>query len=367
LVPENVEDPKEIPPTIIFVNNKQNALQISQTLQRRLPNALQVRPPLPTDVQAGHDVRSQAEKIIAMFYADHSQTLKQLTFEQFQSGECRILVATDAFGVGMDIINIQRVIQWGVAGLDNIDTLIQRFGRCARDQSVQGMCILYYEQSYFGSRSENNASQQSQPAQRKRTKQPPPSGDTSHSTTKRSARDMRDAMEEVLWRFINDIDQGCRRVHILEYYADPARSSAEPLASGPCCDLDSEDQINEYPCGYKCPEFPRGLVGDQPQIKTQSGQAKPKPPTEQQKNSLQQALLHWRQEVYRKDWKAKGLFMPSWVISDKSINAIIANCTRIDNITSLFSIPGFSWDTGHTAKYGMCVNTTVRYLITYLE
>jgi ATP-dependent DNA helicase RecQ len=102
-------------------------------------------PRLPGPPQYGFDVRSLAESIIAVYYADFSTTLKQCIHQQFVTGEARILVATTAYGVGIDIPHIQRVIQWGMMKLDDLDDLVQRFGRCVQSRNVQGLCILYYE------------------------------------------------------------------------------------------------------------------------------------------------------------------------------------------------------------------------------
>jgi hypothetical protein len=326
-------------------------------LQGRLPVEQRVRPPMPIPAIAGHDIRSPAEKTIALFYADLAPGLKQATFEQFLSGECRILVATDAFGAGMDIPHIKRVIQWGVGGVDDLDTLVQRFGRCARNSELQGMCILYYEETYHGTRSQDldvndeetqSAGRTSQTTKRNRRK---PVG-KSQTGTKRTPLDTRNAMDPGLWKFINT-DDGCRRMPILEYYADPALDAEYMgvLATGPCCDLDSEDAIMNYPCAEGCPEFPRTLAIDPDENHT-SQAVRVKAPSERQKEATLEALRSWRRDVYKKDWKAKGVFMPDWILSDKSLSRISANCTRITNIESLLATPGFSWDSGHQARYG---------------
>jgi len=62
------------------------------------------------------------------------------------------MIATSAWGLGINDIGVERVIQWGVKRLDNLDTLVQRFGRCARDPTKQGPCLLFTEKVYIGPR-----------------------------------------------------------------------------------------------------------------------------------------------------------------------------------------------------------------------
>lgn len=57
-------------------------------------------------------------------------------------------MVTDAFGIGINISNIIRVVQREALNLDNLDILKQRFGCTGRDLSIQDICILYYKESY---------------------------------------------------------------------------------------------------------------------------------------------------------------------------------------------------------------------------
>jgi hypothetical protein len=64
-----------------------------------------------------------------------------------ESGRCRIVVCTDAFGLGVDISNIERIIQWGVDEKLSISSLTQRVGRAARNQHLIGQAIIYVNKS----------------------------------------------------------------------------------------------------------------------------------------------------------------------------------------------------------------------------
>ncbi|KAI7822050.1 P-loop containing nucleoside triphosphate hydrolase protein, partial [Gamsiella multidivaricata] len=80
--------------------------------------------------------------IIAYFNADLKTETKELYMLKFKRGEIRILLSTEAAGMGCDISDILRVVQFRFP--NNITVLAQRLGRAARDPSLQGLGILIY-------------------------------------------------------------------------------------------------------------------------------------------------------------------------------------------------------------------------------
>ncbi|KAF8430079.1 hypothetical protein EV426DRAFT_513349, partial [Tirmania nivea] len=48
--------------------------------------------------------------------------------ERFVEGNCRILICTDACGIGLDIPDIERVVQWRLSQCCNLSSLYQRLG-----------------------------------------------------------------------------------------------------------------------------------------------------------------------------------------------------------------------------------------------
>ncbi|KAJ7482618.1 P-loop containing nucleoside triphosphate hydrolase protein, partial [Mycena latifolia] len=65
----------------------------------------------------------------------------------FKAGIVRILVCTDAAGMGCDIPDIELVVQWKLP--KNLSSWIQRAGRAARARGATGMAILLVERSAF--------------------------------------------------------------------------------------------------------------------------------------------------------------------------------------------------------------------------
>ncbi|KAF9157571.1 ATP-dependent DNA helicase sgs1 [Mortierella sp. AD010] len=57
---------------------------------------------------------------------------------KFVKGDIDVLLATEAAGMGCDIPDVVQVIQYG-----DMPSLVQRFGRAARDPKIQGFGILY--------------------------------------------------------------------------------------------------------------------------------------------------------------------------------------------------------------------------------
>ncbi|KAF9554249.1 hypothetical protein EC968_009724, partial [Mortierella alpina] len=64
---------------------------------------------------------------------------------KFRRGDTRILLCTEAAGMGCDISDILRVVQFKFP--PSISTLAQRLGRAARDPNLQGSGILMYTRS----------------------------------------------------------------------------------------------------------------------------------------------------------------------------------------------------------------------------
>lgn len=81
--------------------------------------------------------------------------------EQYSQGDLRILVATNAFGMGIDQPDVRLVVHFQMPA--NIDALYQEMGRAGRD-NLHSTCLLLYAkkdkglQSYFLSTSEAPAS-----------------------------------------------------------------------------------------------------------------------------------------------------------------------------------------------------------------
>ena len=75
------------------------------------------------------------------YYAELPEEEKQAGFEAFMSGEKKIMVATNAFGMGIDKEDIRYIIHFNLA--KDLESYWQEIGRSGRD-GKEADCILYY-------------------------------------------------------------------------------------------------------------------------------------------------------------------------------------------------------------------------------
>lgn len=67
--------------------------------------------------------------------------------DDFTAGKYRVIVATNAFGMGVDIPDISTVIHYGVP--KDVDGYCQEIGRAARSSSIKGKCYLLWGKADF--------------------------------------------------------------------------------------------------------------------------------------------------------------------------------------------------------------------------
>jgi superfamily II DNA helicase RecQ len=67
---------------------------------------------------------------------------KRLVFQQFREGRTPIMLATKAFGMGIDIDDVKNVYHYAVSG--NLSDYVQEIGRAARKATMTGYAITDY-------------------------------------------------------------------------------------------------------------------------------------------------------------------------------------------------------------------------------
>ncbi|KAH9171531.1 P-loop containing nucleoside triphosphate hydrolase protein, partial [Lactarius sanguifluus] len=151
------------------------------------------------------------------FHAGIADDDKKRIQQQWQCGECKIIVATVAFGMGVDKANVRFVIHYDVPS--SIDAYCQETGRAGRDGEV-AECILYY--TYYDTQrrmSQINKDKEIDEEQKNRKRQ---------------------ALYTVNAFCLNEID--CRRMLILNHYTeafDPAS------CNGTCDNCASTGEVTE--------------------------------------------------------------------------------------------------------------------------
>lgn len=97
------------------------------------------------ELQEAHDyLRSKPEwhdTGVAAYFSILSEEYKISAMEEFKNGQVLVLLATEAAGMGCDVSDIVRVIQFGAPPC--ILTLVQRLGRAARTPGIRGYGIVF--------------------------------------------------------------------------------------------------------------------------------------------------------------------------------------------------------------------------------
>ena len=93
-------------------------------------------------------VRSADWRLVASDYGKKDKEQKAAIVQEFKEGMKRMIVATKAFGMGVDISDIDRV--YHVAPSSTFVDYIQEIGRAARDADVQGVAATdYHERDFY--------------------------------------------------------------------------------------------------------------------------------------------------------------------------------------------------------------------------
>jgi superfamily II DNA/RNA helicase len=123
-----ITSPKDIPKTLIFIDSVIAVILTARRLRRYLKK---------------HMPSVVATDVIRTYYSSTDEVKKAETLKMIKSGEARIVLCTDSLSLGVDIRDIEIVVQWGVTGRLLLNSLVQRIGRAARDPKVQGVAVVF--------------------------------------------------------------------------------------------------------------------------------------------------------------------------------------------------------------------------------
>lgn len=82
---------------------------------------------------------------VTYFHGQLTQEAKIENQEKFMKEEANIIVATSAFGMGIDKDNVKRVIHFDIS--DSLENYIQEAGRAGRDTKLFASCYILYNES----------------------------------------------------------------------------------------------------------------------------------------------------------------------------------------------------------------------------
>lgn len=100
------------------------------------------------DLRVKSWVRPENWRLAASYYGKKDKEQKAGIIKEFKEGTKRLIVATKAFGMGVDISDIDRV--YHVAPSSTFVDYIQEIGRAARDAGIQGVAATdFHERDFY--------------------------------------------------------------------------------------------------------------------------------------------------------------------------------------------------------------------------
>lgn len=130
--------PAAIPKTVIFMDSRSGANAAAAAMR--------------TDICSRHSSvsRTEAERIIRLYHGKTAGSTQTRTLDEFRkpgaTSAIRILVATEALGLGVDLPDIEHIVQYALPLSCSIRTLWQRAGRAVRTvNNIQGYFTFMYE------------------------------------------------------------------------------------------------------------------------------------------------------------------------------------------------------------------------------
>ncbi|KAF7338756.1 ATP-dependent DNA helicase Q-like 3 [Mycena sanguinolenta] len=129
IVPSTMTKPEDIKLAFVYSDDIKDGNKLVDHLNGRVPEPYRDR------------------GLIRPYNASMSIEYRAHVMKLFKAGIIRVLVCTDAAGMGCDIPNVELVVQWKAA--QNLSSWIQRAGRAARGPGTWGIAVMLVEKSAF--------------------------------------------------------------------------------------------------------------------------------------------------------------------------------------------------------------------------
>jgi len=260
-------------------------------------------------IQAYHSELAEADKRAI------STEFGKADSEWWNSSCNRIIVATDAMGMGINNPDVKRVVQWRQP--KDMCTLIQRAGRAARGPNVDGEFVWLVESWCY--KEGENTQQIDKNSELNRTASP--SGP--HRPSKQSKKAKQNAerqakLPDSFWQMINS--GICIRKCILKHFGEDVSRHPSPAV---CCSYCSTIEIPLPPkpkLSFSTAKSARWIV-----------------------TATKEALLTWRESKATELFASFNYTDPAIIMCDRAINEISKVAASIDSLATLKEAFGRRW------------------------
>jgi len=132
--------------SLLVEKEEEKYLRLLEILNERSGPALIY---IPTSTSKCDDIAERlatdiSPRKVASFHARLESEHKSRILQEYLSGEIDIIVATTAFGMGVDKPDIQTVIHYEVS--DSLENYAQEAGRGARDKALEALCPILFDE-----------------------------------------------------------------------------------------------------------------------------------------------------------------------------------------------------------------------------
>lgn len=133
MIPDSAILAHQIPLGMVFIDNINEGMALVTHFRNRLPIRL----------------RPRGSELVRLFNGEFDPVTRKAYLADFRNGGTRILVGTDAMGMGVDIKRILTVAQWEMSPILNASVLYQRLGRAGRDRTMSAYGKLFVQSKYL--------------------------------------------------------------------------------------------------------------------------------------------------------------------------------------------------------------------------
>ncbi|KAE9387374.1 P-loop containing nucleoside triphosphate hydrolase protein [Gymnopus androsaceus JB14] len=343
IIPSNICSNEQIPKTFLYADNVIKGVDIEDHLTELLPSEM------------------QALGIIRVYSSAFSHEYRAEVMRLFRIGKVRVLICTDAAGMGCNLPDVDLVVQWKLPG--TISSFVQRAGRAARAPNHRGLAVLLVEKSAYAE--ELGALQELlEDTAKKSGKKKKPGGAAAQKKT--SAKDKRQYAE------IHGVNRGSyrgKKDHVYLKSEPPIDETAlnEGLfvlvQTGIC-----RRQVLTKIFKNKEPELAEGVACCDLCDPTLLDKTRPgAPQTASRQSIIRKGLVHketmselhkWRTEIFKRDFSSM-LFGPSGVLKDETVE-LLASVGPIKTLARLDKVLGGQWS--WREKYGPSLVETLAVL-----